>query len=168
VATIPNGCPPGKSTYTLFCSVCVVLLNPILGSLCFKTHASGTFLLETSEVRSTHLLLQTNYRKTNKGPSSPSPLLVRVPHDPLALDVRISQSNRSKLYTDDCRHHTDHFSVELGKPQSLMVVLSTGRNNLDKISIKLTSPSITFYTRDTVLLAGICLQICSFPKLTQF
>ena len=61
-----------------------------------KTSASGTFILESSEIRSAHLLLQSNYRKPAiKGPSTPSPHLVRIPNDPLALNVQISQSNRS-------------------------------------------------------------------------
>ncbi|KAF9476341.1 hypothetical protein BDN70DRAFT_923371 [Pholiota conissans] len=121
VAPVPNGCPPGKSTYTLFCS----------------TPASGTFLLESSEVRCAHLLLQTNYRKAaGKGPAAPSPFLIRIPNDPLALDIRISQSNK----------------IELGRPQTLMVVLSSGRNSLAQVSIKLTSPSTTFFSRDAVLL----------------
>ncbi|KAF8968386.1 trafficking protein particle complex subunit 10 [Flammula alnicola] len=120
VSPVTEGCLPGKSTFTLFC----------------PTSASGTFILESSEVRSAHLLLQSNYRKTSKGPSSATPLLVRVPNDPLALDVRISQSNR----------------IELGKPQSLMVVLSTGRNKIDKLIVRMTSPSVTFRCREAILL----------------
>ncbi|KIM49469.1 hypothetical protein M413DRAFT_60851 [Hebeloma cylindrosporum] len=121
IASINGGCAPGKSTYTLFC----------------PTSASGTFILESSEIRSAHLLLQSNYRKPAiKGPSTPSPLLVRIPNDPLALDVRISQSNR----------------IQLGKPQSLMVVISTGRNHIDKLTARLVSPSVTFRCQETTLL----------------
>ncbi|KDR81848.1 hypothetical protein GALMADRAFT_240099 [Galerina marginata CBS 339.88] len=118
VSEITSGCPPGKSLFTLFC----------------PTSTFGSFLLESSEVRSAHLLLQWNYRKKNA--SSQAPLLVRVPNDPLALNVRISQSNR----------------IELGKPQSLMVVLSTGRNKIDKLTIRLTSASVAFRPQEAVLL----------------
>ncbi|KAF4615296.1 hypothetical protein D9613_003220 [Agrocybe pediades] len=115
-----TSCPPGKSTYTLFC----------------PTSTSGSFILETSEARSSHLLLQWNHRKTsNKGSAPQLQHLVRVPHDPLALNVRISQSNR----------------IELGKPQSLMVVLSTGRNNVGKLHVNLTSPSVTFRCQEAVI-----------------
>ncbi|PPR03937.1 hypothetical protein CVT26_001142 [Gymnopilus dilepis] len=117
-APVPSGCPPGKSTFTLFCT----------------TSKSGTFLLESTEVRSAHLLLQWNHRKTSNKPSQ-TPSLIRIPHDPLALNVRISQSNR----------------IELGKPQSLMVVLSSGRNQIEKLTVKLTSPSVTFRCQEAVL-----------------
>ncbi|KJA20255.1 hypothetical protein HYPSUDRAFT_142413 [Hypholoma sublateritium FD-334 SS-4] len=116
-SSIDDGCPSGKSTYTLFCA----------------TPASGTFLLESSEIRSAHLLLQSNYRKAGK---VALPLLIRVPHDPLALDIRISQSNQ----------------IQLGRLSSLMVVLSTGRNNVNNAAIRLVAPSITFYARDAELL----------------
>lgn len=48
-----------------------------------------------------------------------------------------------------------------------MIVLSTGRNSLDKVSIKLTSPSITFYSRDAVLLEGTRSRLCSFPGINM-
>ncbi|KAJ3509402.1 hypothetical protein NLJ89_g5241 [Agrocybe chaxingu] len=120
VSTITEGCPPGPSTYTLFC----------------PTSSSGSFLLDSTEIRSSHLLLQTSYRKTSsKATPSKPPLLVRVPNDVLALDVRISQSNR----------------IALGKPPLLMVVLSTGRNHIQKMAVRLTSPSVIFRCEEAVL-----------------
>ncbi|PPQ67646.1 hypothetical protein CVT25_012674 [Psilocybe cyanescens] len=113
--------PPGKSAFSLFC----------------PTSTPGSFVLESSEIRSAHLLLQWNHRKAaHKGTPSQNAVLVRVSADPLALNVRISQSNR----------------IELGRPQSLMVVLSTGRNNIGKLIMRLTSPSVTFRCREATLL----------------
>ena len=112
VAPVTNGCPPGKSTYTLFCSVCATFwMLSNLFSWNMKTPASGTFLLESSEVRCAHLLLQTNYRKAaGKGPAAPSPFLIRIPTDPFALDIRISQSNKSEACSD---HRWYSFSLIL-------------------------------------------------------
>ncbi|CAA7265369.1 unnamed protein product [Cyclocybe aegerita] len=120
VSAITEGCPPGLSTHTLFCS----------------TSSSGSFLLDSTEIRSSHLLLQTNYRKSSsKAVPSKPPLLVRVPNDVLALDARISQSNR----------------IALGRPPLLMVVLSTGRNHIQKMAVRLTSPSVIFRCEEAVL-----------------
>ncbi|KAF9533525.1 trafficking protein particle complex subunit 10 [Crepidotus variabilis] len=122
-ASISDGLPPGHSHFTLYC----------------KTSAPGTFLLESSEIRSSHLVLSTNYRKAFSKPSSRSTTLIRIPSDPLALDVRISQSSR----------------IVLGSPQSLMAVLSTGRNQVRKAIVRLSSPSATFRCREACLEEGM-------------
>ncbi|KAF8162886.1 trafficking protein particle complex subunit 10 [Crassisporium funariophilum] len=117
---ISQGCPPGKSDLSLFC----------------PASSSGTFVLESSEIRAAHLLFQSNYRKgSSKGHSSKPPDLVQVPQDLLALDVRLSQSNR----------------IELGKSPALMVVLSTGRNHIDQLIIRFSS-SVTFRCQQAILL----------------
>lgn len=96
---IPNGCPPGKSGLTLFCPVgCARYILYDHMSIFRQTYSAGLFVLESSEIRSSHLLLQSNYWKSpNKGQAL-KPSLLRVPRDLLALDVRISQSNRSMLF----------------------------------------------------------------------
>ena len=43
--------------------------------------------------------------------------------------------------------------VELGKPPSLTIVISTGRNHIDRLTVKLSS-SVTFRCQDVVLLEG--------------
>ena len=43
--------------------------------------------------------------------------------------------------------------VELGKSPSLTIVVSTGRNHIDRLTIKLSS-SVTFRCQDVVLLEG--------------
>ncbi|KAF8911173.1 trafficking protein particle complex subunit 10 [Gymnopilus junonius] len=129
---VPSGCPSGKSTFTLFCS----------------TSKSGSFLLESTEVRSARLLLQWTYRKASSKSTQQAPLLVRVPSDPLALNVRISQSNR----------------IELGKPQSLMVVVSSGRNKIGKLTIRLTSPSVSFRCQEAVL-SGVNQAVDTFNAM---
>ncbi|KAF8810122.1 hypothetical protein BYT27DRAFT_7135471 [Phlegmacium glaucopus] len=116
---IPDGCPPGKLKLTLFC----------------PTYSSGLFALESSEIRSSHLLLQSNYRKGSNKSQASKPSLLRVPRDLLALDVQISQSDR----------------IELGRSPSLMVVISTGRNHIERLTVRLSS-SVTFRCQDVVLL----------------
>ena len=43
--------------------------------------------------------------------------------------------------------------VELGKSSSLTIVISTGRNHIDRLTVKLSS-SVTFRYQDVVLLEG--------------
>jgi hypothetical protein len=43
--------------------------------------------------------------------------------------------------------------VELGKSPSLTIVISTGRNHIDRLIVKLSS-SVTFRCQDVVLLGG--------------
>lgn len=43
--------------------------------------------------------------------------------------------------------------VELGKSPSLTIVISTGRNHIDRLTVKLSS-SVTFRYQDVVLLEG--------------
>lgn len=48
---------------------------------------------------------------------------------------------------------SSYVPVELGKSPSLTIVISTGRNHIDKLTIKLSS-SVTFRCQDVVLLEG--------------
>ncbi|CAK5277454.1 unnamed protein product, partial [Mycena citricolor] len=103
--------PSGKSELVLFC----------------PTSSVGTYVLDTTEARLSHLVFQWTHRKPRHG-SNNGLNLVRIPRDLLALDVRL---NRPTL-------------VELGKPAALLVVVSTGRNHVKKASIKFHAPSATF------------------------
>lgn len=62
---------------------------------------------------------------------------------------------RSKFFI--CGASNPFLPVQLGKPQSLMVVISTGRNHVDKLTIRLVSPSVTFRCQETILLEGKCI-----------
>ncbi|KAJ6547447.1 trafficking protein particle complex subunit 10 [Mycena capillaripes] len=108
--------PPGKTEATLFC----------------PTSSAGTYILESTEARISHLVLQWTHRKASHARKAFSQRngfsLVRIPRDLLAMDVRLHQPNL----------------IELGKPPSLLVALSTGRNRVAKASIKFHVPSVTF------------------------
>ena len=54
-------------------------------------------MLETSEIVSSRLTFQSNHRKLSNKPAGKLPILIRVPRDLLALDVRISQSPKSDI-----------------------------------------------------------------------
>lgn len=115
-----EGLPPGKTSLALFC----------------PTPSAGTFLLDSTEIRVARLFLKQTRRKTGKAPTSSKPgILVRIPPDLFALNVRISQSGR----------------IQLGKPPSLMAILSTGRNHVSRISFRLSAPSITFRCQEAAL-----------------
>ncbi|KAF7978139.1 hypothetical protein HWV62_1583 [Athelia sp. TMB] len=98
----------GKSSLTLFC----------------PSPAFGTFVLESSEVRMSHLQFQWNHRKVGRS-SSGSVHLIRIPKDARALSVRLRQPHR----------------IELAANSRLLVVLSAGRNEISKTSIRLSAPS---------------------------
>ncbi|TFK43010.1 trafficking protein particle complex subunit 10 [Crucibulum laeve] len=118
-----EGLPPGKTDLTLFC----------------PTPSSGIFLLESTEIRVAHLLLQYVHKKqAPKGPSTSKqnfPVLVRIPQDLHALDLQISQSHR----------------IELGRASTLTVIVTTGRNDVSRMSVKLSAPGISFRCQETVL-----------------
>ncbi|KAJ7156089.1 trafficking protein particle complex subunit 10 [Mycena crocata] len=108
--------PPGKTDATLFC----------------PTSSAGTYILESTEARMSHLVFQWTHRKALPG-RKPSGRrhdfsLVRIPRDLLGMDVRLHQPNL----------------IELGKPPTLLVAVSTGRNHIAKASIRFHAPSVTF------------------------
>ncbi|KAJ7285957.1 trafficking protein particle complex subunit 10 [Mycena rebaudengoi] len=108
--------PPGKTEATLFCPI----------------PSAGTYILESTEVRISHLVLQWTHRNALSGRSSSGLKkgfsLVRLPRDLLAMDARLHQPNL----------------IELGKPPTLLVAVSTGRNRVAKASIQFSAPSVTF------------------------
>ncbi|KAJ7452540.1 hypothetical protein B0H11DRAFT_2245998 [Mycena galericulata] len=115
--------PPGKTEATLFC----------------PTSSAGTYILESTEARMSHLVFQWMHRKALPGgrPSDHKKgfSLVRIPRDLLAMDVRLHQPNL----------------IELGKPPTLLVAVSTGRNHVAKAAIKFHAPSVTFRYKQATL-----------------
>ncbi|KAK7014963.1 trafficking protein particle complex subunit 10 [Favolaschia claudopus] len=121
-----DGVTPGKTQATLFC----------------PTSSAGTYILDSTEARISHLVLQWAHKKPVPGRKAlsrrSSVALVRIPRDLLAMDVRLQQPN----------------SIELGRPSSLLVAVSTGRNNIAKASIKFHVPSVTFRYSQVALTDG--------------
>ncbi|KAJ7470648.1 trafficking protein particle complex subunit 10 [Mycena latifolia] len=115
--------PPGKTEATLFC----------------PTSSAGTYVLESTEARMSHLVFQWAHRKALPGGRSSGHrnglTLVRIPRDLLSMDVRLHQPNL----------------IELGKPPTLLVAVSTGRNHVAKASIKFHAPSVTFRYKQVTL-----------------
>ncbi|KAF5365787.1 hypothetical protein D9758_003260 [Tetrapyrgos nigripes] len=118
-----NSLNPGASKVTLFC----------------PTSNAGTYLLESSEIRMSRLLFNWIYRKpsTNKVPrlTKSSNMLVRIPRDLLAFDVQLRQPPR----------------VEFGQSPTIIVAVSTGRNEVSKAVIRLSAPSVIFDCQDVSL-----------------
>lgn len=105
------------------------------------------YVLDSTEVRMSHLLFQRNHRKTvGTGKAARVSLdtstLVRIPKDLYALGIRLRQPQRSKypvlmfLIVSQCL-----VIVELGASPKLLVIVSTGRNDISTASIKLSAPS---------------------------
>lgn len=125
-----------------------------------QTSSAGSFVLETSEFRLSHLIFQLNHRKSSAKLIGRPPFLVRVPRDLLALNVRISQPRKSE--SSGLRYlnilKKNFVPAVLGKPQSLTVILFTGRNHIQKASVKLSSPfektSVIFRCGEAILENG--------------
>ncbi|KAJ3796702.1 trafficking protein particle complex subunit 10 [Lentinula aff. detonsa] len=127
---------PGKTNLKLFC----------------PTPCHGSFLLDSSEIRMKRLLLQWSHRRTshNKTPrhaAKGNNVLVRIPHDLLAFDVRLRQPPL----------------VALGAPPSLLVVISTGRNEVLHTSFSLSAPSVNFDCQGVTLSTSIAVYRSTTP-----
>ncbi|KAI0748290.1 trafficking protein particle complex subunit 10 [Daedaleopsis nitida] len=90
----------------------------------------GTYSLFSIQITMTRLLFQWKHAKTAKQIKAGSlPKLVRIPRDLRAVDVKLKQPPR----------------IELGTTRTLMVLLSSGRNDISTAIVKLGAPSgITF------------------------
>ncbi|TFK72158.1 hypothetical protein BDN72DRAFT_836546 [Pluteus cervinus] len=112
---------PGKNEVTLFC----------------PTAAAGTYLLDTSEIRSALLLFQMNHRKSQSKTRSKrdSPVLVKIPKDFLSLDIKLLQPTR----------------IELGRPSVVLVRISTGRNDVKEMTLKLSASGVTFNMNESLI-----------------
>ncbi|KAK0459605.1 uncharacterized protein EV420DRAFT_1307323 [Desarmillaria tabescens] len=119
--TVPcESLQPGKTTVTLFC----------------PTPLSGTYLLDTSEVKLSRLVFQQTHRKPTKSSKTAKDkvTLVRLPRDPLAMNVRVSLPRL----------------ILLGSP-SIVINVLTGRNEIVSMTIRLSSPSATFQCQNASL-----------------
>ncbi|KIP08175.1 hypothetical protein PHLGIDRAFT_88626 [Phlebiopsis gigantea 11061_1 CR5-6] len=115
--------PPGLSAFALFCS----------------SATAGTYSYHNSQVKITKLTLQWPYVPAGKNQKAKvSPVLVRVPKDLRALDVKLRQPE----------------IVELGSPSKVVVALSTGRNNISKAMIRLAAPSGVQFQIDETEIEG--------------
>lgn len=87
--------------------------------------------------------------------------LVRVPHSLRALDVQMRQPQQSKWYSLlDCNNFNLWIQAELGTTSHLLLVISTGRNDISRATIKLTPPSgVQFnYSAARLEAEGQCFQ----------
>lgn len=72
-----------------------------------------------------------------------SPVLVRVPRDLRALDVKLRQPEMGAYIIVQTELYTcpDDFTVVLGAPPKVVLALSTGRNGVSKAMIRLAVPA---------------------------
>lgn len=69
--------------------------------------------------------------------------LVRLPYNPRALDIKLRQSHEGKsscssVFID--AHGSTIRTVDLGAISQMLLVLSTGRNDISMATIKLSAP----------------------------
>ncbi|TRM61873.1 trafficking protein particle complex subunit 10 [Schizophyllum amplum] len=101
----------------------------------------GTFALDTSEAYISKLVLQRTHRKSSSSVkvlrSARDVTLVHIPHDLLALDLRVRQPDL----------------IQLGR-RSILVALSTGRNHLSRAMVRLSSQNVQHEHAKAVLASG--------------
>ncbi|KAF8626389.1 hypothetical protein AX15_005037 [Amanita polypyramis BW_CC] len=114
----------GRTTIALFCPI----------------SCAGTYALESCEIRIGLLKLRWSYKKQGQRGMSPphNPVLIHVPPDPHALDVQALQPTH----------------IKLGHPPSLLIIISTGRNNTSKIALKLAAAGISFRFERAMTMEG--------------
>ncbi|KAF5358539.1 hypothetical protein D9756_001945 [Leucocoprinus leucothites] len=95
--------------------------------------AMDKYLIQSTEIRIGKLVFHWDHRRTKTSTSSKRPnAIIRVPQDVHALDISVDQSPR----------------IELGKPPTILLTVSTGRNNVDQLKVRLVCPSITWKYRE--------------------
>ncbi|KAH9966604.1 trafficking protein particle complex subunit 10 [Russula dissimulans] len=119
---------PGTSTCRLFC----------------PSSSWGTYVLEQTEVVMSNLHLQWNYRPTPKSSNKASrtkytnPTLIRLIKDTHAFDVRLKRPRSIEL--------------GLGMSSKLLLVISSGRNHVQKATLKFSGPQgVTFRFQESAL-----------------
>ncbi|KAF9053549.1 hypothetical protein BDZ89DRAFT_1056144 [Hymenopellis radicata] len=113
--------PPGKTELTLSCSASL----------------PGLYMLDTTDIRLSRVVFTWAHQKNTAKPQrvKEKQHLVRIPKDYQALTVQVSQPK----------------IVVLGKRSSVQLCVKTGRNEIERLTLGLTSPSATFHTKDAVI-----------------
>ncbi|KAI0341805.1 hypothetical protein BDW22DRAFT_1377071 [Trametopsis cervina] len=97
----------------------------------------GKYSLHLSQVKIAHLILQwlhTSPANAKNSKSKRPPTLISIPKDVRALDVRLRQPRR----------------IEVGGESRIIVVLSTGRNEVTKAMLRLSAPSGVQFETDKI------------------
>ncbi|EIW60047.1 uncharacterized protein TRAVEDRAFT_164477 [Trametes versicolor FP-101664 SS1] len=101
--------------------------------------SAGTYTLSSTEISIARLHFQWKHTKTPKQIRAGNmPALVHIPKDLKALDVRLKQPPR----------------IELGTSSRIMVILSTGRNDIATAQVKLSAPSGIQFKYEEAELSG--------------
>ncbi|KIJ69219.1 hypothetical protein HYDPIDRAFT_80628 [Hydnomerulius pinastri MD-312] len=96
-------------------------------TLACATSCSGAYVLDSNEIQMSRLRFQWNH----KAAAASIPVnrdmvsLVRLPHDPQGLDVQLRQPHQT----------------ELGATSRMLLVFSTGRNDISMATVKLSAPA---------------------------
>lgn len=110
--------------------------------------SAGKYLVQTTEVYIGQLVLQWDHRRTTTKSTRSNKLsntVIRVPEDIRALDVSVDQSTRSREIKRDHSSQVTHpNTVELGTPPQILVTVSTGRNEVERLKLRLVCPNITW------------------------
>ncbi|EKM83061.1 hypothetical protein AGABI1DRAFT_118454 [Agaricus bisporus var. burnettii JB137-S8] len=96
----------------------------------------GKYLIRTTKIRVGNLVFHWDHRKV-KSSNRWSNTIIRVPQDTHALSVTLDQSPR----------------IELGKSPAILVTISTGRNNINHLRLRLGCPNIV-WKYDTAVSQG--------------
>ncbi|KAG7092380.1 hypothetical protein E1B28_008737 [Marasmius oreades] len=121
----PCSLSAGKSRLRLFC----------------PTPSSGTFIVDSSEIRLGSLLLQWSHRKSSsssRGSRFSRPMLVKIPRDTQAFNLDICPP----------------LEVQLDGTPRLSMKICSGRNKVIRASFRLSSSAVKFHMYDARLVSG--------------
>lgn len=149
---------PGRNELTLFCPVSLVVVKSVCSThRGLQSSSAGTYTLSSTEISIARLHFQWKHTKTPKQIRAGNmPALVHIPKDLKALDVRLKQPPLSessftpRLWT----FCADSQIVELGTSSRIMVILSTGRNDIATAQVKLSAPSGIQFKYEEAELSG--------------
>lgn len=119
---------------------------------CDKASLPGLYILDTTDIRLSRVVFTWAHQRDTAKPQrgKEKQHLVRIPKDYQALTVQVTQPKIGKtLYRLSSMTLT--FVVVLGKRPSVQLCVKTGRNDVERLTLGLTSPSATFHTKDAVI-----------------
>ena len=156
---IPKGCPPGKLGLTLFCPVSVPdIYSSKITYLPFRRRHIHQGFSSLTPVKYDPLICYFNQTigkvQIRDKPSNLLCSAYLAIYSPWMCEYFNLVAVRGLWLTGtSIMLKSSYVPVELGKPPSLTIVISTGRNHIDRLTVKLSS-SVTFRCQDVVLLEG--------------
>lgn len=118
-------------------------------SLFLQADVKGSVVLDTFQIRLSHILFQYSLRDVLERKTSWSPealagsscRILTIPQDPLAFSVSFEQAQHCKRGKISCHKDADVRTVRLGKRRQVVLVLQTGRHDVQEAEVTVQDPA---------------------------